>query len=198
VRLEFNKGAFGKGRKRWSDSVHTIVSRNQGTNSFTVSGRDDAWKYDQLLKVSSTSKDIVKSTETVKKTQTHEHAKKLARANLVSGTKAAKELIQDVAQMPEGRPTRELRPRTRLHDEPDRPQLAKAPSRAPSHKPAFEVEGIVKTRIAKGRKEWLVKWKGYDWSDNSWEPRGSFDEDPDTYQRMVPPNEPRRSGRVRA
>ena len=39
----------------------------------------------------------------------------------------------------------------------------------------FEVEHIVKSRVGKhGRKEYLVKWKGYSDRENTWEPEGNL------------------------
>lgn len=34
----------------------------------------------------------------------------------------------------------------------------------------YEVENIVNVRIRKGKKEYEVKWKGYDSAENTWEP----------------------------
>lgn len=34
----------------------------------------------------------------------------------------------------------------------------------------YEVEKIVSSRLKNGRKEFEVKWKGYDHSENTWEP----------------------------
>ena len=34
----------------------------------------------------------------------------------------------------------------------------------------FEVEAILDSRVHRGRVQYLVKWKGYDNSENSWEP----------------------------
>jgi len=40
----------------------------------------------------------------------------------------------------------------------------------------FEVERIEHIRTRKGQKEYLIKWKGYGESENSWEPASSFEE----------------------
>jgi len=42
----------------------------------------------------------------------------------------------------------------------------------PANKPEFEVESILNSRQDKkaGTTEYLVKWKGYRHSDNTWEP----------------------------
>ena len=39
---------------------------------------------------------------------------------------------------------------------------------------AFVVEKILSHRVKTGKHQWLVKWKGYDNSFNSWEPATSF------------------------
>ena len=37
--------------------------------------------------------------------------------------------------------------------------------------PEFEVEEILDSKVVRGRVQYLVKWKGYDHSDDTWEPR---------------------------
>lgn len=39
----------------------------------------------------------------------------------------------------------------------------------------YEVENIVNVRIRKGKKEYEVKWKGYDSAENTWEPEQHLD-----------------------
>jgi chromodomain-containing protein len=34
----------------------------------------------------------------------------------------------------------------------------------------YEVERILQKRVRKGKTQYLVKWKGYDYSENTWEP----------------------------
>ena len=38
----------------------------------------------------------------------------------------------------------------------------------------YEVEEILKSRMNRGKLEYLVKWKGYSNADNTWEPRGNL------------------------
>ena len=40
----------------------------------------------------------------------------------------------------------------------------------------FEVEKILKLRRRKGRNEYLIKWKGFNNSSNSWEPEENINE----------------------
>lgn len=44
----------------------------------------------------------------------------------------------------------------------------------PNEQGQYEVEAIVDRRKVKGRVEYLVKWKGYKSSENTWEPRASL------------------------
>ena len=38
----------------------------------------------------------------------------------------------------------------------------------------YEVEDILRKRMISGEAHYLVKWKGYDTSENTWEPRGNL------------------------
>jgi len=39
----------------------------------------------------------------------------------------------------------------------------------------FEVEEIVQKKVLKGKTQYLIKWKGYDHGDNTWEPEENLD-----------------------
>lgn len=38
----------------------------------------------------------------------------------------------------------------------------------------YHIEQIVGKRVRNGRTEYCVKWEGYDWDENTWEPRSMF------------------------
>ena len=40
--------------------------------------------------------------------------------------------------------------------------------------PVYEVEKILDSRLENGQRKYLVKWTGYDPTENTWEPRSSF------------------------
>ena len=40
--------------------------------------------------------------------------------------------------------------------------------------PQYEIEDVLDQRRVNKRDEFLVKWRGFDESENSWEPRSSF------------------------
>ena len=109
VRVLMWKKAFGKGRMRWSDKVHTIEGRVDGTNSFTLVGHDGEYKYSDLQRVGADSADVrEKAPETVALAKTRTHALKLSREGLTRkpGVRAAEELIaQQAAEEPRVEPT---------------------------------------------------------------------------------------------
>ena len=98
VRILMHKKAFGKGKLRWSDNVHTIEGRVDGTNSFTLVGQDGEYKYSDLQRVGAGSVDVkAKSPETVALAKKREHALRLSREQLTRrpGVRAAEELIEE-------------------------------------------------------------------------------------------------------
>jgi len=111
VRILLHKKAFGKGKLRWSDNVHTIEGRVDGTNSFTLVGLDGEYKYSDLQRVGAESRDVGgKAPETVALAKKRAHALRLSREQLTSrpGVKAAEELIerQALESEPEPEPVR--------------------------------------------------------------------------------------------
>ena len=50
----------------------------------------------------------------------------------------------------------------------------------------YEVEKIVKARKRKGKREFLIKWKGYPESQNTWEPESNLNEYAKQYLRQNP------------
>ena len=107
VRILLHKKAFGKGKLRWSDNVHTIEGRADGTNSFTLVGLDGGYKYSDLQRVGAESRDVgAKAPETVALAKKRAHALRLSREQLTSrpGVRAAEELIETQALEPEPEP----------------------------------------------------------------------------------------------
>ena len=101
VRVLMHKKAFGKVRLRWSDNVHTIEGRVDGTNSFTLVGHEGEYKYSDLQRVGEDSVDArAKAPETVALAKTRTHALKLSREGLTrkKGVRAAEELIEQQAE----------------------------------------------------------------------------------------------------
>jgi hypothetical protein len=49
------------------------------------------------------------------------------------------------------------------------------------HGTSLRVQHIVRKKRIRGKVLYLVKWKGYGSDENTWEPRSSFDDDPETY-----------------
>ena len=116
VRILLHRKAFGKGKLRWSDNVHTIEGRVDGTNSFTLEGMDGEYKYSDLQRVGADSADVrAKAPETVALAKKRDHALRLSREQLTRrpGVRAAEALIEEqeaepeVAPAPERRSTRE-------------------------------------------------------------------------------------------
>ena len=100
VRVLMYKTAFGKGRMRWSDNVHTIEGRVDGTNSFTLVGHEGEYKYSDLQRVGADSVDVrPKAPVTVALAKKRDHALKLSREQLTRqpGVRAAEELIDQQA-----------------------------------------------------------------------------------------------------
>ena len=98
VRILLHRKAFGKGKLRWSDNVHTIEGRVDGTNSFTLEGQDGEYKYSDLQRVGEDSANVrAKATETVALAKKRDHALKLSREQLTRrpGVRAAEELIEE-------------------------------------------------------------------------------------------------------
>ena len=98
VRILLHRKAFGKGKLRWSDNVHTIEGRVDGTNSFTLVGQDGDNKYSDLQRVGAGSVDVkAKAPETVALAKKREHALRLSREQLTRrpGVRAAEELIEE-------------------------------------------------------------------------------------------------------
>ena len=101
VRVLMYKKAFGKGRMLWSEKVHTVEGRVDGTNSFTLVGHDGEYKYSDLQRVGAYSVDAkVKAPETVALAKKRSHALKLSREGLTRkpGVRAAEELIAQQAE----------------------------------------------------------------------------------------------------
>lgn len=106
VRILLHKKAFGKGKLHWSDKVHTIEGRVEGTNTFTLVGQEGEYKYSDLQRVGADSVDVsAKAPETVALAKKRDHALKLSREQLTPrpGVRAAEELIesQEPAQQQE-------------------------------------------------------------------------------------------------
>jgi hypothetical protein len=40
--------------------------------------------------------------------------------------------------------------------------------------PVYEVEKILDSKLEDGQRKYLVKWTGYDSTENTWEPKSSF------------------------
>ena len=78
----------------------------------------------------------------------------------------------------------------------------KIPGRAPSNPPPveidgqeeFEVEEVLDARVKRRKLEYFVKWKGYDESNNTWEPEGNLENAPTKIQEFHKrhPQAPRR------
>ena len=152
VRVLMYKKAFGKGRMRWSDNVHTIEGRVDGTNSFTLVGHDGAYKYSDLQRVGTDSVDVrPKAPVTVALAKKRDHALKLSREGLTRqpGVRAAEELIEAEKERKKAEEDARMKAAMSHREQSD----------APMPPMTLTLRGIRSTRERKAPGEWWMAGK---------------------------------------